>query len=345
MMARRRRRIDQALRHAIARRTMPAGPRCDARSPRTVRGRHCDRHDVREARNACPAHASLRRRSARCLPATGRAHPAPAALRRDPDLAWHADVVRPDGAHVCPLARSRIHADPSVIRNPLGREEEGHLHGGAGWDHVRSRRPDEPERPASPSATNIVAGSELSLSTVTVQDRAFGGTGPPPAGAAAAGVGLGVGLGEAGGEYDGDTPTILIDSTICRTSDLTVSAGASSDNAAITRRTPSTSTIQATLSDPPPRCRAGSGCQRNSRTARRPPCTLGTPLDSHRACRFGSPRCRCSAAPRDSSRDRRSWARGSVRSCRAAIPGVPDDRDIKAGVPVRSPQGPPTVQS
>ena len=65
------------------------------------------------------------------------------------------------------------------------------------------------------------------LSTVTVQDRAFGGTGPTAGGSSGAGVGvgvgLGVGLGEAGGEYDGDTPTIWIDSTICRTSDLTVS--------------------------------------------------------------------------------------------------------------------------
>ena len=81
-----------------------------------------------------------------------------------------------------------------------------------------------------------------------VQDRAFGGMGPTAGGSSGAGVGvgvgLGVGLGEAGGECDGDTPTIWIDSTICRTSDLTVSDGASSDNAAITRRTPSTSTIQ-----------------------------------------------------------------------------------------------------
>ena len=50
--------------------------------------------------------------------------------------------------------------------------------------------------PSSPSATNIVAGSELSFSTVTVQVRAFGGTGPSAGGSSG---GTGVGLGKTGG--------------------------------------------------------------------------------------------------------------------------------------------------
>ncbi len=81
---------------------------------------------------------------------------------------------------------------------------------------------------------------------MTVQDRAFGGTGPAAGGnGVGLGVGLGLGLGEAGD--DRDTPTIWIDSTICRISDMTDSVGASSDNAAMTRRAPSTSRIQASL--------------------------------------------------------------------------------------------------
>jgi hypothetical protein len=85
--------------------------------------------------------------------------------------------------------------------------------------------------PSPPSATDSVAGSELLLSTVTVQLRAFGGTGPAAGGSGVAlglglGVGLDVGVGEA--DNDGDTPTIWIDSTICRTSDMTASAGVGS---------------------------------------------------------------------------------------------------------------------
>ena len=119
-----------------------------------------------------------------------RAQPAHSPSAVITDLAWDADVVRVD--QPSSFARSRVHVDPSVI---IGREEEGHLHGGAGWDHVRRRRPDEPSRPSSP-ATNRVAGSELWLSTVTVQLRAFGGTGPAAGGS---GVGTGVGLGKTGG--------------------------------------------------------------------------------------------------------------------------------------------------
>ena len=171
-----------------SRRTAPLVRSATSRPPDDRPSRH--RHDFRETRNACPAHASLRRRSARCLPATGSTSPLP--VRRDHDLAWDADLVRVDQRS--PFARSRVHVDPSVVG--LGREEEGHLHGGAGWDHVRSRRPDEPHSPSSSSATNSVAGSELLLSTVTFQHRAFGGTGPAAGGS---GVGTGVGLGKTGG--------------------------------------------------------------------------------------------------------------------------------------------------
>ena len=56
----------------------------------------------------------------------------------------------------------------------------------------------------------MVAGSELLLSTVTVQDRAFGGTGPA-AGESSGGTGVGLGkYGEGGvakaGNDGGDTP-------------------------------------------------------------------------------------------------------------------------------------------
>ena len=54
--------------------------------------------------------------------------------------------------------------------------------------------------PSSPSATNRVAGSELWLSTVMVQLRAFGGTGPSAGGS---GVGTGVGLGRPTGSGGG----------------------------------------------------------------------------------------------------------------------------------------------
>src|SRR5262245_7316475 len=64
--------------------------------------------------------------------------------------------------------------------------------------------------PSSSSATNSAAGSERLLSTVTFQDRAFGGTGPAAGGN---GVGTGVGLGKTSGggggkagRGGGDTP-------------------------------------------------------------------------------------------------------------------------------------------
>ena len=62
----------------------------------------------------------------------------------------------------------------------------------------------------SSSATNSATGSELLLSTVTFQVRAFGGTGPSAGGY---GVGTGVGVGNTGGgavgkagNGGGDTP-------------------------------------------------------------------------------------------------------------------------------------------
>ena len=57
--------------------------------------------------------------------------------------------------------------------------------------------------PSSPSATNKVARPELLLSTVMVQLRAFGGTGPAAGGRTGAGVG--VGLGETSGAGVGKT--------------------------------------------------------------------------------------------------------------------------------------------
>src|SRR6187431_1256490 len=53
--------------------------------------------------------------------------------------------------------------------------------------------------PSSPSATNIVAGSELWFSTVMVQLRAFGGVGPTAGGISGGGVGVGVGSGKTTG--------------------------------------------------------------------------------------------------------------------------------------------------
>ena len=108
-----------------------------------------------------------------------------------------------------------------------------------------------------------------------------------------------------------------IDSTICRTSDLTVSDGASSD---------AHGDHQANAIDveDPGLVVAGFEGDRAARktveVTCRPACTPGTPLDIHRACCIGSPRCRSSAAPRDSSRDRRNWARASVRSCLGSHP-------------------------
>ena len=54
--------------------------------------------------------------------------------------------------------------------------------------------------PSSPSATNIVAGSEVWFSTVMVQLRAFGGVGPTAGGS---GGGVGVGVGYTGGAGSG----------------------------------------------------------------------------------------------------------------------------------------------
>ena len=79
----------------------------------------------------------------------------------------------------------------------LAREEEGHLHGGAGWDHVRVA-----DRGAGASTFGHEEGRGLRLlfSTVTVQLRAFGGTGPA-AGVSSVGTAVGteVALGRSGG--------------------------------------------------------------------------------------------------------------------------------------------------
>ena len=230
--------------------------------------------------------------------------PSPSAP--DQDLAWDADLVRVDQRS--PFARSRVHVDPSVVA------WQGRGRSPARWCRLGPRS-ESPTRRArntpSSSATNSVAGSELSLSTVTGPGPRVRRNGTDRGRERRrTGVGLGVGLGEAGGEYDGDTPTIWIDSTICRTSDLTVSAGAESVGGGDHQA----NTID--IDDPDDRCSRLDG----DRPGANKPlsvgrCTPGTPLDSHRACRIASPRCRCSAAPRNSSRDRRSPARGAVRSC------------------------------
>ena len=88
-----------------------------------------------------PEFASLlltRGRGGLSVPARLWAQPALLDVRCDQDLAWDADVGRADQRSS--FARSRVHVDPS----PIGRKEEGHFHGGAGWDHVRSRGPDKP---------------------------------------------------------------------------------------------------------------------------------------------------------------------------------------------------------
>ena len=150
-----------------------------------------------------PEHRPRRRRL--------RAQPAHLAVRCDHDLARDADVGRIE-TNVCPSpGRGFTQIHPSSGPLSAGKQE-GHLHGGAGWDHVRGRR--SRRAVTSPlsvlSATNSVAGSELLLSTVTVQHRAFGGTGPAAGGN---GVGTGVGLGKTGGgglgkagNGGGDTP-------------------------------------------------------------------------------------------------------------------------------------------
>ena len=95
-----------------------------------------------------------------------------------------------------PFARSRVHVDPSVIRSPW----QGRGRSPSRWRRLGPRSASRTRRAvtsrSSPSATNSVAGSELLLSTVTFQDRAFGGTGPTAGGS---GVGSGVGLGKTGG--------------------------------------------------------------------------------------------------------------------------------------------------
>src|SRR5262245_1346659 len=84
--------------------------------------------------------------------------------------------------------------------------------------------PTSTSMPVSPRLpTNRAAGSELRLSTVTVQLCAFGGTGPAAAGSGVGlgvGLGTGVGLGKAGGaglgkagNGGGDTPAGMYSST------------------------------------------------------------------------------------------------------------------------------------
>src|SRR5262245_2484576 len=82
------------------------------------------------------------------MPATvlfrlGRAHPAPVTLRPDQDLAWHSDFAYAKEALICSIALPWIHGDPACI--PLGSEEERHLQGGAGRNHVRGRGSHKPE--------------------------------------------------------------------------------------------------------------------------------------------------------------------------------------------------------
>ena len=112
------------------------------------------------------------------LPATGST--SPNRLPPDQDLARDADVARADQAHICPVAQSRVHGDPSVVL--AGKRKVTCTVAPAGTTFGVADPTSRNIPPSSSSATNSVAGSELLLSTVTVQLRAFGGTGPAAGG-------------------------------------------------------------------------------------------------------------------------------------------------------------------
>ena len=80
-----------------------------------------------------------------------------------------------------PFARSRIHVIHPSSGPLAGKRKVTFMVAPAGTTFGVAD-PTSRSTPSSPSATNSVAGSELRLSTVTVQLRAFGGTGPTAGG-------------------------------------------------------------------------------------------------------------------------------------------------------------------